>query len=592
MKQRTKTLAYLKMIATALEHFTETFAIYDESDRLVFANTAAFDAMPVFFNSLADGQSLHNATKLHIKQNFPTLSESSLEKATITTVSKQKSGEFYEVPTTGNKVVQVTHQKLNSNFTLGIGMDVTKLKKQKAKLKSLAQENFTLANTDQLTKLANRRYFIDTLKIKISEFQSSNDPFFVGLLDLNGFKRINDLYGHAIGDELLTNVAAIAKNFLHSDAFLARLGGDEFALILENKNITEAELSAYGERLCAAIRQPQVLSGNDLSVSASLGWSSYPKDGKTTSDLLKKSDYALYKSKCSKVQNCVIFSCIDESAILRQSETTLQLTIADLESEIFVEFQPIHNIKSETITGFEALTRWDSPVLGLVSPEEFIQLAEKTGQISELTKIILKKSLKAAAEWPKGISLHFNVSAVDLGRIDVIQDLIAIIEKSGYPPQSIVFEVTETALIDTFENIADVFDLIGETGIRLALDDFGAGYSSLNYLTRIPVTCLKVDKSFTQRLKPNSDEEKILKTVKYLCENLEIDCIIEGVETQFQLDQLTALGMKNMQGFHFSPSIKLQDLAAYLMRYMPKFERSPIQNRSHQFTKKLTSFGR
>ena len=558
---------HLDIFTEALERFEDVFAIYDQDYKLVFANSAARAAMPAYFDALSRGQGIWEAHRLQIIQTLPNMPADKVIAHIHVMTEKLYSRAVYEVGISRNRTIQVRHETLNEHHTLALGMDVSQIKSQQAEMEKLAKENFNLANTDQLTNLANRRQFIEVLNKKIVKKQLTDGTFFVGLIDLNGFKRINDLYGHAIGDELLTSIAQRASDFIDEDTFLARLGGDEFALIFDS-DITQTGLLSFSEKLGRWLRQKQTLSGNDISVSASLGWSCYPKDGQTTSDLLRKSDYALYKSKEQKTKTSVVFSGFDETVMLRQSEITMQLETAELETELFLEFQPIHDTQTGLATGLEALARWHSPVLGEISPVEFIPLAEKTGNISAISKIVLQKALRAAAQWPQKIDLHFNISAIDLGKIDVIREFINIVSQSDVPAKSVVFEVTETALIDTFENMSEVFDLFKDNGLRLALDDFGTGHSSLSYLARIPVTCLKIDKSFTNRLKPGSDVEAILKTIKYLCEHLEIKCIIEGIESHSQFQQLSSLGLHQMQCFYFSRSLKLENLGAYLMGYV------------------------
>jgi len=574
MTDRLRDNLYVKMFAEALQRFDSLFAIYDENQRLVFANAASYDAMPAYFEALKSGLTVHEATRDQLRISIPETLEEDLEALTEEFVTRQFSGDIYEVASTKNRSFQVFHEKINEKYTLGLGVDVTRIRAQQAEVEKLAQENYDLANTDQLTGLANRRRFIQVLENAILESRSNGDEISVGLVDLDGFKRINDVYGHSIGDDLLVSVADLAQDYIDGDTFLARLGGDEFALIV-NKKISQSDLLSYGDALCDLIRQPQLVSGNKVSVSASLGWANYPKDGKTASELLRKSDFALYRSKSSNTSSTVIFSSDDESLMLRQSEITKELETADLEAELYVEFQPIHDAKRQKITAFEALLRWDSPRLGFIGPSEFIPLAEKTGHISALSSIALRKALETSVHWPKSIDLHFNISGIDLGKTDAIQRLIDIVRTSDYPCKSVVFEVTETAAIETFESISHVFDLLKENDLRLALDDFGIGFSSLSYLTLIPVTCLKVDKSFTERLKSGSDEEKILKTIKFLCENLEIECVVEGVEDQSQLDQLMSLDLHHIQGFHFSRSLKPEALSAYLMNAMHKPKNAP-----------------
>lgn len=557
---------HLKVFTEALERFEDAFAIYDQNYALLFANSAAYDAMPAYFNALVKGLGIREANRLQVLSFYPDIAEDALEDYTDTMVERFYAGTTYEVNITKNRTIQVRHESLNKHYTLALGIDITEIKSQQTEMETLAEENYRLANTDQLTGLANRRQFIKKLEDEITKCTSTGCTFFVGLIDLNGFKRVNDLYGHGIGDLLLSGIAIRATEFIDETTFLARLGGDEFALIT-HANESQLDLLAFSAGLCEVLREPMRLSGNDIGVSGSLGWAAFPTDGRTASDLLRKSDYALYKSKHSDSSQAVLFSNYDEKLLRRESEVARQLQTADLEEEFYLEFQPIIDSQTNTIAGLEALVRWDSPVLGLVSPVDFIPLAEKTGVISELTKIILKKALQNAIHWPKPMDLHVNISAVDLGKVHVMSELLNIVKRSAYPTESVIFEVTETAVVDTFENTSEIFELLDENGVRLALDDFGMGFSGLSYLARIPVSCLKIDKYFTAELEPDSDNEKVLKTILYLCENLEINCVIEGIETRSQYEQLMSLGADHMQGFYFSESLKSQDLAAFILNF-------------------------
>lgn len=565
MSERFRKTQSIRLISEALDHTDNLFAIYDRNHNLVFANAAAFDAMPAFFTSLSEGATHNEATQQQIRFSLPDLPEEQLNEVAKRFIEKQLNGESFHVRSSKNRVFHVKHERLTDGYLLGIGMNITQITQQTDKMEALAAENFKLANTDQLTNLANRRRFVEVLEQKIDASETTPTTFYVGLLDLNGFKRINDIYGHAIGDALLVETAMRAKDLLKDLGFLARLGGDEFAIITQ-KPFTEESLMALGEDLCERLKRPQNHFGNNISVSASLGWAAFPEDGKTTSDLLRKSDYALYKSKTKDLGKTTIFSASDGEIMRRQSEICVQLETADLQSELYMEFQPIHDSKTGEIVAFEALARWQSPSLGQIGPDEFIPLAEKVGRVSDLTKVLLGKALETATLWPKHIDLHFNLSAIDLGKIDLVRDLIKIIDAAGYSHKSVVFEVTETAVIETFDSMSEIFDLFEENGLRLALDDFGIGFSSLSHLTRIPAFCLKIDKSFTSRLTRNSDEEKILKTIKYLCENLGIHCIVEGVENKAQIDQLSDLGLSHLQGHFFSKSIASDQLSSYILK--------------------------
>jgi len=555
--------------AAALSQLEGVFCIYDKDYNLIFANDTAFKILPTYFTALKNGMSFQEATRAQVIALNPEASEDEIEEKSSYFLTRLQSVEPYEFYTKTDRTFHVSHEKLGTKHILGLGTDITELKQQKYEMEALAENNFKLANTDQLTGLANRRHFMEVLGSMVSPLKKdkkANHSFFVGLLDLNGFKHINDVYGHATGDQLLRTLANRASDVIGNSTIMARLGGDEFAFLID-KPMRQEEIYKFSKELCSIISAPQIISANNIQVHASVGWACFPKDGETPSDLLRKADYALYKSKQSEIEQAFIFSGSDENHIRRQSEISLQLINGNLRSELFLEYQPIHDSQDGIVIGFEALARWKNPALGLITPDEFIPLAEKTGCISDVTKILFEKALETAANWPKHIDLHFNLSAIDLGKIAVIKDLIQIAQTSPFPAESIVFEVTETAMIETFERMSEIFVLLEKNGFRLALDDFGKGFSSLNYLTRIPVSCLKIDKSFTDRLTPDSKEKTIIRAIKYLCHNLNITCIVEGIEHESQYHQLRSLSFTKMQGHYFSEALDTTKMSAYLLNH-------------------------
>ncbi len=561
----------------AMERVHSLFCLYDKDYKLIFANNAACQAMPEFCNALLQGKTLEEATRLEIKRSAPDHSAEEQEQLTRIFLEKQLSGETYEVSGTQDRLFAVSHGEIDENYILGLGMDVTESKKQRKKLEALATQNSILANTDQLTGLSNRRRFVEVLESNIKRASEKNTTFHLGLIDLNGFKRINDVYGHGIGDMLLTQVANRLGTLVEKNDFVSRLGGDEFAIIYP-KDANVEHLVSYSEALCHAIELPYHLAGNPIEISSSLGWSSYPKDGETSSDLLRKSDYALYQSKRAGNKKAVIFSLEHEEKIHRQSRICFQLEHANLEEELYLEFQPIHNTSDNSIIAFEALARWKNAELGAITPTEFIPLAERVGRISQLSTILLKKALHIAKDWPAGIDLHFNLSGIDLGKTPLIEEFVRLVQASKFSTHSVVFEITETAIINNLNEMSPVFDILKEAGIKLALDDFGIGYSSLSYLRKIPVTSLKIDKSFTDSLRLDVDEDAILQTIIYLCEKLQIDCIIEGVEYSSQYNHLKSIGLENMQGFYFSRAMPADELASYMLIESGLIDTAAAQN--------------
>jgi len=265
----------IKTFAAALKQFEGVFSIYDQDFNLIFANDAAFKILPAYFTALKNGVSFVEATRAQVAELNPNASEQELEHRTNAFLSKFESGASYELKAADNRTFHISHEKLGPNHTLGRGIDVTNLKKQQSRMQTLAKLNFKLANTDQLTGLSNRRHFMKHLSRKISNTKTgleTDKTFFVGLIDLNGFKNINDVYGHTIGDQLLATLARRAKEITDNSTIIARLGGDEFALILDTPMSYDGILE-FSEKLCSRISEPQNISGNDIQVHASLGWS-------------------------------------------------------------------------------------------------------------------------------------------------------------------------------------------------------------------------------------------------------------------------------------------------------------------------------
>ena len=556
----------LDMLEKALEPLGTSFTLYDNSQGLIFANRAARESFSILFEILEQGFSFEEATRYNVIQQYPEMLEEDVEHLTNQLCEFHKNGVRYDAHGSNGRIIAVVHSKIDEHTTLGVGMDISELKNSQIELKKLVSQNFRLASLDQLTDLANRRHFIEILESVIADSQVDQSSFHIGLLDLDDFKRVNDTYGHGLGDLLLKNVADRLKAVLPEATCLARLGGDEFIILCRNV-MNEEELVALGNKICCSIREPYDLDGNVVKISTSLGWCCFPKNGNTVTDILNKSDYALYQSKKMNKGLPVIFSNEHEQSILRQSNLCYHLEKADVEEELYVNFQPIHDILTGRIIAFEALARWDNCELGNIDPSEFIPLAEKIGCINKITQILLQKTLGFAKNWPKDIDLHFNLSGLDVCKPLHISNLVEIVKHSDFVTNLLVFEITETAVIDNLDDMSGIFECLKKSGIRLSLDDFGTGYSSLSHLTKIPVSSIKIDKSFTDRFLSDPIAESVLKTIFYLCQNLQVECIVEGVENQTQIKRLQSMNLNSVQGYYFSKPLSTDAISAYILRH-------------------------
>jgi diguanylate cyclase (GGDEF)-like protein len=424
------------------------------------------------------------------------------------------------------------------------------------------KENSRLANTDSLTELPNRRQFLSTLEETLARAARDRRRFVVGLVDLDGFKSVNDLYGHAAGDKVLVEAGRRMRDLCDETTLLARLGGDEFGIIID-ADVSDAEIQALGVRVSEALKLPFVLPGV-VEVSGSIGFAAFPQAGSTAELLFERADYTLYHAKQHQRGRPLIFSIEHETEIRRMASLEQCLRHADLESEMSLHFQPIVDVEHGRAVAFEALARWVSPILGRVAPDVFIRVAERSDLIDKLTRTLLRRALVEAKTWPSDIRVSFNLSARDLASRETIASLAAIIENSGIAPGRIDLEVTETAFIQDFEQANLSLQTLKALGVGISLDDFGAGHSSLTYVQRFPIDKIKIDRSFIKEVETNPFCRAIVKSVIDLCRNLKFTCIVEGMETEAQARVLRSLGCTTMQGYLFSRPMPAADVLAFL----------------------------
>lgn len=429
------------------------------------------------------------------------------------------------------------------------------------KLEKVSRENFHLANLDSLTGLPNRRQFFTHLEETFAE--SGARRLAVGIIDLDGFKPVNDLYGHKIGDDLLVEVGRRLAGLMQDNTRIARLGGDEFALTVTDCP-SDQELLALGERICMALRDPFVLTEATVQLSGSIGFAAYPEMARSAHDLYERADYALYQGKRSNRGHAVLFANSHVAEIEKDKRIEQALGTADLEHEIEVVFQPIVDILSGKTVEFEALARWTSPALGNVPPDRFIPVAERIGLIGSLTRVLLRKALASASRWPDEVGLSFNLSTHDISTSDGAVAITGIILASGVDPERLDFEITETAMMYDFGQAKAAIDMLKALGCGIALDDFGTGYSSLSQLHALPLTKIKIDRSFVTDLHKNPASFKIVKSLLALSSDMGLSCVIEGVETEDELAVLRNLGGELVQGYFYSRPMPEIDVAGFL----------------------------
>ncbi|PTA44573.1 bifunctional diguanylate cyclase/phosphodiesterase [Micromonospora sp. RP3T] len=415
-----------------------------------------------------------------------------------------------------------------------------------------------LAYSDQLTGLPNRLTFIRRLRRALRV----GGPVAVVLLDLDGFKQVNDRFGHAAGDRLLTTIAARMRDAIGPDGMIARLGGDEFAVLVAGDRPVAPERLAV--RLLAAL---EPLPGEeDLGVhpSASIGIAEYGPQHSSHTDLLRDADIAMYAAKAAG--KSAWRTCTPE---LRESAVSRAELIADLrravdEGQLLMEFQPIVDLATGTVRSAEALVRWRHPRLGVLTPARFLPLAEETGLILAIDRWVIHEACRAAATWRERapeVTVAVNIAAAHLCRPDLIATVTGAMGAAGLPPRALTLELTESALIEGSEAVLDRLAQLRDLGIRIAIDDFGTGYSSLSYLHRIPATELKIDRSFVSRLGAgDSRAYATVEMVNRLAGAFDLAVVAEGVETGAQHAAVTAIGCRQGQGWRYGRPSALPDL--------------------------------
>jgi diguanylate cyclase (GGDEF)-like protein len=427
----------------------------------------------------------------------------------------------------------------------------------------LSDDNYRLANLDSLTGLPNRRSFFASLRALAEQTLATGGGFNVGVIDLDGFKQVNDIYGHASGDLVLKEVGTRLLSLGETGLTFARLGGDEFGVLVRHR-LSNAALVELGQRICDALSRPYLVADNVADLSGTIGWAAFPEAGSTVAQVFERADAALYVGKENRRGRPVIFSAEHETRMRRLSLVTQELRHADLDAELFLEFQPIYDLLTRRPIGLEALGRWHNARLGMVRPEEFIRIAERTDLILSITDVLLRQALAEVAHWPSQPYLSFNLSAVDISTSARARRLIDIVAASGVVPYRVTFEITETALTRDFEQAHSAITMLKEAGCRVSLDDFGTGYSSLSYVHRLPFDAIKIDRSFVTDVDTNSASKKIVKSVIDLCRNLGLECVVEGLETPSQAEVVKALGARAVQGYLFSLPMHASAVGTYL----------------------------
>ncbi len=422
-----------------------------------------------------------------------------------------------------------------------------------------------MAHADHLTGVSNRRHFETLLADRLRDKVIGENHFVVGIVDLDGFKAINDAYGHAIGDVFLKQTARRLASIMDGRGDFARVGGDEFALIGDGiRSVSDALL--LGQLIQSAFATPFAVGELSLSMTCTCGFAIHSAAGGDPTRLIDWADMALHRSKAGERGGIAIFDPSDEALVLEQVTMEQALRKAVAEQQVEVHFQPIVDFTSGRVNGFEALARWNDERLGQISPAVFIPIAERIGVMEALSASLLIKAATAAARWPDDLTLSFNLSATEITKPMTWQRIAETISQCGLPARRFEAELTETAILKDLVNAHDNIDGLRSAGIRIALDDFGTGHSSLSHLKNFPLDHVKIDKSFVDSICIDSRIGTMVTSLIEMCNRLGITCVAEGIEQDDQMNELQLAGCKRGQGYLFSRAMSEDDIGAFLER--------------------------
>ncbi|WP_439373671.1 putative bifunctional diguanylate cyclase/phosphodiesterase [Bradyrhizobium sp. PMVTL-01] len=416
---------------------------------------------------------------------------------------------------------------------------------------------------DPLTQLPNRFAFNETLDAALKRLALSGEEFAVLLLDLDRFKEVNDKLGHPAGDEFLVQVAGRLQRCTRAAEHVARIGGDEFALVMANLARPEDALE-IAERFVAAFDEPFQIDGRQIVGATSVGIVLAPRDGNMALDIMKNADAALYRAKKAGPGTVCFFEQADERLSRDRKALQRDLEGAIARDELFLVFQPFLDLGSNSITGFEALLRWQHPSRGLVPPSEFIAIAEETGLIHEIGEWVIRRACATLSDWPEDIRVAVNFSAAQFHNTTILQTIVRALADAKVSPNRFEIEITESMLLSKYGSAASILNALLQLGVTVALDDFGTGFSSLTYLRKLPFSRIKVDQSFIRDMLVQPDCAAIVKSVISLARDLNIAVVAEGVETVDQLEYLRQISCDEVQGYLISRPVSADRVLALL----------------------------
>lgn len=538
----------------ALHNMSHGLAMYDGSEQLVVVNERLGELLGLTPGTVRPGMTMTEMLGLrHAQGHFPnrTLDEVVRDRRQML----QTDSAFETEEQAGGRILSISGRPMQGGGCVMVVQDITERRAAEARITHLARH-------DALTGLPNRMQLMARVDESLARARR-DAPFALLCIDLDHFKQVNDSLGHPIGDRLLREVTARLQATVRDTDLVARLGGDEFAITQDNVAQPES-VTALARRIVEAIGAPYVIDGHRIVVGASIGIALAPQDGATAEALLKAADLALYRAKAEGRGAWCFFEPEMDARMQQRRRIEMDLRAALEEDRFELLYQPLMDMQSMRLSGFEALLRWRDATGALIPPSDFIPLAEETGLIVPLGEWVLNKACATAATWPSDVTVAVNVSAVQFRMPQFVDMVAAALAATGLPPSRLELEVTETIMLQ--DNVATVAQLhrLRRLGVRISMDDFGTGYSSLSYLRSFPFDKIKIDRSFVRDVADKGEARAIVRAIAGLGASLGMRTTAEGVESGEQLARLRAEGCTDAQGYLFGKPMPVDAVDTFI----------------------------
>jgi diguanylate cyclase (GGDEF)-like protein len=544
---------------TAINNMSQGLCFFDANHRLIVCNDRYIDMYDLAHDRVGPGTPLAEIVDMRFEAgSFPEMTRDEyLRWRANVAISHEPTDSIVELR--NGKTVKIRHRPMPDGGWVATHEDITVQRRSEVKIEYMAHH-------DALTDLANRVLLNERLEQALGRIHLE-EMVAVHHLDLDQFKAVNDTFGHPAGDKLLKIVADRLRGLVRETDTIARMGGDEF-VVVQAPIADPAESTSLAQRIIALMSEPFDLDGHQAVIGASIGIAVGPSDGLKPDELLRNADLALYRAKGDGRGTFRFFeTAMDlQMQTRRIMERDLRKALSSGQFELY--YQPVVNLASGDISGFEALIRWNHPEQGVIPPASFIPLAEETGLIVPVGEWVIRQACATAAQWPGDLSIAVNISAAQFRNPGLLQVIVGALATSGLDPTRLEIEITETVLLQNRETTLAVLRQLRELGIRIAMDDFGTGYSSLTYLQCFPFDKIKIDRSFVKDITENTGSLNIVRAVAALAKGMGMTATAEGVETSEQLDRITSEGCTEMQGFLFSRPVPASEIERlFLLRH-------------------------